>query len=445
MAGAVTEAAVSAELREVIDEGRMTGMQICIVAMCFFINMLDGFDVLAMAFTAHPISDEWALKPHQLGLVFSTALVGMTIGAMFIAPLADKYGRRPVVIGSLLSIGLAMLTTGFCQSLTQLIALRAVTGLGIGAMLASLTSLVSEYTPDRQRNFCISIVQAGYSIGAVVGGIIAASIIPEYGWRAVFIGGGVLTAVTSLACLYLLPESMQVLVQSRPEGTLERINSILARLKKAPLALLPEPTAETRRTPNVTSLLTPALRNMTIMIWLAFGASFATLYFLQSWVPKLLVDAGLSLDKGIYAAAALNLGGALGMLIVGRLSTWWSLKKLIAIAFVLGGLSMVSFAFMITSVSLTVLLMLTALIGMSIFGGFVNLYSIAARVYPTAVRTTGIGWAIGIGRFGAVIGPYAAGILIGMGVSASTNFLIFAVPMALAAVFTMLIRSPELN
>ena len=429
------------DLKNIIDQRNMTGMQISLVCVCAFLNMLDGFDVLAMAFTAPSISEEWSLPAHQLGAVFSAALIGMALGAIFIAPLADKYGRRPVVITSILAVGIAMFMTGFVNSLGQLVITRTITGLGIGAMLASLTSSVAEYTPNRHRNLCIAIFQAGYPIGAVFGGIIAAPIIPEYGWRMVFFGGGILTSLTAIICIFLLPESMEIMAKRRKPGALDKINQILSKLNVGQLRELPSFENRKILSPNVITLLVPERRKSTILLWSAFCLSFCTLYFLLSWVPKLLVDSGLPLSDGIYAAAALNLGGALGIVVLGKLSSFWNLNRLIAGFMATAALTMLLFAYVSSSANITTLLLVTAFIGFFVFGGFVNLYSVAARLYPSEIRATGVGWAIGLGRVGAVIGPYAAGILISMGVLIGTNFFIFSLPLLVAAVFTLYLRS----
>ena len=360
------------------------------------------------------------------------------------APLADIYGRRPVVIVSVLSIGLAMTATGLVDSLWQLVAARLITGLGIGAMLASLTSSVAEYTPDRQRNLAIGIVQAGYSLGAVSGGLIAAQVIPEFGWRAVFFGGGALTAATAIACIFLLPESMQFLVQRRPANALNKLNQVLLRLKRATLTALPAPPAEKPPAPTVAALLVPERFRTTGLLWGAFCMAFATIYFVLSWLPKLLVDAGLSLDNSIYVSVATNLGGALGMVVLGRLSVIWGLSRLILIFLLAGAVGMVLFAYASATLSVPMLLLLTSLIGFFALGGFVSLYSVAARVYPSEIRTTGVGWAIGLGRVGAIIGPYVGGILISLEFSIASIFLIFAVPLVISGICAISIRDPGL-
>ena len=399
-----------------------------------------------MAYTAPSIGQEWGLEAHKLGIVFSAGIIGMTLGAMFLSPLADVHGRRPLIIASVLIIGVCNFATGMVGSLWLLAVIRIITGLGIGVLLACLTSSVAEFTPDKYRNTAIGVLQAGYPIGAILGGIIAALVIPEFGWRAVFFGGGVYAFIILLVVILLLPESMQFLLQRRPRNALHQINRILVKLGKTQITALPsvrEQSEKKAARPSVTALLLPEHRAQTILLWTAFFMAFVTLYFLQSWLPKLLVDAGLPLDNAIYAGASINLGGALGMVVLGVLSNRWGLPRTISSYLMVGSMFMVMFT--IAPKDIELLLGLSFIIGFLVIGGFVGLYSVAARVYPATVRTTGIGWAIGAGRIGAVIGSYVGGILISLDFSMGTNFVIFAFPLLLSGLAAAMMSSPALG
>lgn len=434
------------DLHSHIDNSSITGLQVAIIFMCFLLNMLDGFDVLAMAYTAPSIGEEWGLAAHKLGAVFSAGIIGMTIGAMFLSPFADVHGRRPLIVVSVFTIGICHIATGLAESLWVLVALRFIAGLGIGILLACLTTTVAEFTPDRHRNLAVGLLQSGYPIGATLGGVLAALVIPEFGWRAVFFGGGTFALIMTVVVFFLLPESMQFLLQRRPRNALHKINRILSRLGESPITALPPTPDHSGQAParaSVTTLLLPEHRGRTIRLWTAFFLSFVTLYFLQSWVPKLLVDAGLPLAKAIYAGASINLGGALGMIVLGALSNRWGLPRTISVYLVLGAVFMVLFTLVPNEIAL--LLSLSFVIGFLVIGGFVGLYAVAARIYPATVRTTGVGWAIGAGRVGAVIGSYSGGVLISMNFSMGSNFLIFAIPLLLSGVVAATISSPALG
>lgn len=424
---------------ELIGRGAISGRQLVILAVCFVLNMLDGFDITVMSFTAPPIGDELGLSAERLGIVFSAALAGMMIGAMFLAPLSDVVGRRRVILGSFLVIGTMMSLTSLIQGLAPLVALRFVTGLGVGAMLASLASIAAEYLPERFRSFGVVAVTAGYPFGAVVGGFISAPLISELGWRSVFVAGGMATLAMTVLVFLLVPESLEYLCNRRPKNALLTVNGILARIGKAPIDAFPEAAAaNTQAKAHVGSLLTANYRSRTILLWTTMFFCFITLYFLLSWIPQLVVESGLSLEKGIYAAAAFNLGGVAGILLLGILSTRQPLTNLIGGSLIGGAFLM--FVFGLAPQQTALLMILTALIGVMMQGGFSGLYAVAAKMYPAEIRATGVGWAIGLGRFGAVVGPYIGGILIDAQFSMATNFALFAVPLLIAGILAYMLR-----
>ena len=195
-------------VRTVIDDSPVTGVQILVIGLCFFLNMLDGMDVLAIAFAAPMIADNWSVSPQALGIVFSAALVGMAIGAVFISPYADVIGRRNMILISLVVISIGMIATASAETVLQLVILRLISGLGIGAMLASLTSMVAEYAPERHRDLSIVFLHAGYPVGAVITGFIAAYLLPEYGWQPLFVVAGIISLVSIPLIWFLLPESL---------------------------------------------------------------------------------------------------------------------------------------------------------------------------------------------------------------------------------------------
>ena len=429
-------------IRELIDNSPVKKLQVTVIGICCMLNILDGFDVLAIAFAAPPIADEWAIQPAALGLVFSAGLVGMALGAMFIAPLTDRIGRRAMILICIVAISVMMAVTGLSRSVPQLIAARALTGLGIGGMLASLTSMVAEYSPDRQRNLTIGLLQAGYPVGGTLGGLIAAWLLPEFGWRALFFGGAVMGALMIPIVALWLPESLVFLAQKQPAKALDRINRILHGLEHAPLDALP-PAPATETSGGVMALLTTARRNNTLRLWLAFMLNSLTVYFIFSWVPKIVVDAGLPLEQGILAGLMVNAGAVIGIPTLGYLSGTRGLRPLILTFLLLGTGCVGLYGFVGQSVPL--LLSVGFLIGFFVMGGFIGLYAVAARIYPTELRTTGIGWTIGVGRIGAIIGPYLGGVMIALQWSTATNFVFFALPLLVAGFAAYSIRARELQ
>jgi len=429
------------DIRALIEDGKVTALQVTVFLVCITMNMLDGMDVLVIAYVAPALAADWSTSPEMLGTIFSAGLLGMTAGAMFLAPFADRIGRRNMILICVLVMGSGILLTAFVRSENELIFLRFASGLGIGAMLATAATMAAEYSPDRNRNFIVSFVLSGYPLGATLSGFAAAWIIPEYGWRAMFIAAGSVTFVTLPIVWLLLPESLDFLIKTRPPRALERANHILKKMGYEARGELPEAPLEARKA-SVSELFKHGRQMPTIWLWIAFFTSFATLYFLTSWIPKLASSTGLSLRLAIYAGTVFNLGAYFGILSQGYLSQTFGLRRVIS--FFLLGTAALMCIFGYVSES-WIILLLFGLIGYGVQGGFVGFYTVSARLYPTEIRNTGIGWGIGAGRIGAIVGPKIGGTLIGMGLALSTNFIIFSVPLVIAAVATRMIKSDKIS
>lgn len=419
---------------EVIDNGEVSAQQLLVVGMCLFFNMLDGFDITAMAVVAGAVSSELQLTPDRLGWIFSFALAGMIAGAMFLAPVSDIIGRRKLIILSICLVGVSIIFTANANSMLEFIVLRFISGMGAGAMLACQATLAAEFSPDRYRAASVAVVTSGYPMGAMMTSVVAGFVMPEFGWRGMFWFGGLLTLAMSIVAWALIPESLKYLLQRRPENALERVNRILAKLKKPTLTELPAvPVEEQGRDSNFVEvmlrLLAPEHRVKTITLWAAFFLCISTLYFLMSWIPKLMEDSGYSADVGHDAFFNFNLGGVIGIYLMGWMSTRWKLSNLIFLLSFGSAIGMVVFANAPNNLSL--LMSLILVIGILQQGGFTGFYAAASKVYPTEIRSTGIGWAIGLGRLGAVAGPAIAGYLIAAGFGMSANFVFFAIPMAI--------------
>ncbi len=417
-------------------------MQIGVIAVCVIMNMLDGMDVMVISYAAPSLSKEWDIPSTSLGYVFSAALLGMALGAAFLAPWADIIGRRNIIIVCIFIMGVGVSLTAFVQSISQLIILRFFTGLGIGAMLASTVTLSSEYAPDRQRNFIVGIVLAGYPIGATLSGLVAAQIIPEYGWRAMFIAAGIATIITLPLAVFILVESWDWLVKKQPANALSKLNIILNKMGHPSVDTLPEKTDEAKKKPSVKSLFIYGRSETTLKYWLAFFMAFATLYFLVTWIPNLAHNTGLSIKLAIYAGTVFNLGAIFGTLSQGYLSQIIGLRKSIILFYVMTMILMAIFGYLEGN---WIILITFGLIGFGVQGGLIGLWAIGARIYPTEIRNTGLGWGAGAGRTGAIISPTIGGILVGAGFSLSASFIMFIVPLAITCMSIGMMHSKELN
>ncbi len=327
------------------------------------------------------------------------------------------------------TIGVSMCLTGYATTLWHFVILRALTGLGVGGLLATVAALSAEYTPEKYRSLSIVCVTAGFPLGATLGGLVAAPLISLYGWESVYFAGGAASFVMVLAIYLWVPESLQFLVARRPANALQKCNRVLVRLNKVELDALPEISKEKPQDKaTVLSLLTEGRRQKTITLWVAFLMTYLCAYFLLSWLPKLAINAGLSESAGVYASVAFNGGGVLGILILGWLSAHIGLSKLIGTF--LSGAAIVMVIFAVAS-GIQHLIAYLCIIGFLVHGGLTSMYAVATKMYPTEIRTTGIGWALGVGRIGAVMSPSIGGVFIAMGVSMEINFIVFAIPLLL--------------
>ncbi|WP_460960163.1 MFS transporter [Parasphingorhabdus pacifica] len=400
----------------------MSRFQWSAVGVCVLLNVLDGFDVLVMAFTANAVADEWGLTGTQLGILLSAGLVGMVVGSMLVAPWADRAGRRPIILGSLVVASVGMLLSSVSQSVLQLGLLRVLTGIGIGAILASSNVIASEYASRRWRGLAVSLNSTGYALGATVGGLVAVILLAEFGWRSVFAFGGAATSLTILLVWVRLPESLDFLVTRRPPRALERVNALAGRLGHAPVDRLPEPsTASSAGGSAIRRVFAPELRRPTLMLCSAFFLVMAGFYFVTSWTPTLLVEAGLSNTQGVTGGMLLNLGGIFGAALLGALAAYFALRSVLITYLIATGVLLA--AFIAATSSLAAAFVLGAVIGLFVNGCVAGLYALTPTVYDAGLRTTGVGTAIGIGRIGAIAAPAVAGALLDAGWSPQSLYL----------------------
>ncbi|MBC8300097.1 MAG: aromatic acid/H+ symport family MFS transporter [Pelagibacterales bacterium] len=425
-----------------IDQIKISKVQYFSIAICFLMNVLDGMDVLVVSYCAPAIAQALKLGPKTLGIVFSAGLVGMAIGAIFLAPYADKFGRKKLILASAFIMGFSVLLTALSENILQLVIMRLISGLGIGCMLATTATLTSENVLNNSKDFWVSLVISGYPVGAVISGYIAATVIPSYGWESMFILAGLTTLLTIPLTYFFLTESPQFYLKKQPFGALEKVNKLFIKMNLRPLDNLPEFRLNLKNKPLVSQLFSNKYKLSTLQLWAALFFAFGCLYFLISWIPKLATDAGLSIELAIYAGTIFNVGAFFGIVLQGYFSSKIGLKKTISIFLLLTFVLMASFKVFIGT---DFLLIVYFLLGFSLQGGFVGLYAVAARLYPTEFKTTGVGWAIGVGRLGGILAPVIGGLFIAMGLSLSANFLIFSIPALFASILTYYISSKDIT
>jgi benzoate transport len=439
----------SRELQQALEEGAMSPFQVQAIALCVALNMLDGFDVLAMAFTASEVAKEWSLSGARLGMLLSAGLFGMAGGSLFVAPWADRFGRRAIILLGLATITLGMLLSALSRNPQELAALRVLTGIGIGGILASLNVITSEYSSRRWRSTAISLQVTGYPLGATLGGSVAAFLITSSGWRSAFLFGAVCSALMVPLVIRALPESLDFLLARRPVDALPRLNDLLRRMGRPEVSQLPTRPEEPPPSGNpLDGLFSGGTARDTLLIWSAFFLVMFSFYFTTSWTPRLLVTAGLSARQGITGGVLLNLGGIVGGSLFGYLARRVPLKPLACLSFVFTAVSMLLFDLLAPSLtlpgageaSLTAAFPVAFAIGACLFGSMVGLYAITPILYPAAIRTTGMGWAIGIGRIGAILAPITAGLLVDGGWATAHLYYVFATPLVAAVLLVRALR-----
>ena len=421
----------AASVRAQLNSREMSFAQWEVVLLCTAINMLDGYDVLVMSFAAAPVAADWQLDPASLGLLLSAGLIGMALGSIVLGSLADTLGRKRLVHICLTTVTIGMILSALAQSQLQLLALRFVTGIGIGGMLATLTALVSEYSNDKRRGICMGLLQSGYPLGALLGGIIAAQIIQFADWRSLFLFGGALSALLLPLIVIRLPESLDFVSRSRNSVTHEMKERLLARfdLSEPPASMVED---LDQAAGSWRSCLTPPeTRINTLLLWSCYLAIMFSFYFVVSWTPKLLVDAGLSTSQGISAGAILQAGGLIGALVMGLFGSKYAVNKLAAWFFAASVVMILAYGW--ADAELTVLMVLSAMMGFFLIGAMIGLYTIGPALYDSKSRVTGVGLAIGVGRLGAIAAPFVGGLMLEADLEVSLIYAVFAAPLVLAA------------
>lgn len=431
---------MAADIRMALRDGPVTMLQVGVVTICTLLNMIDGFDVLAISFTAPLIARDWNVDPVSLGILLSAGLAGMATGSLFLSPLADLIGRRAVLLLCTAVISIGMLASALTGSVAMLALFRLVTGIGIGGVLSSGNTLLSEYAPQRWRDLSISFMVVGYSGGAIVGGSISAALITLFGWRSAFVFGGICSTLL-IPAVIRLPESLDFIITRNGRNVLAQVNAVMGRLGHPPVTQVPEIAREEAGTRAVLGIFDRRFLGGTMLICISFFMLMLSFYFVLSWTPKNLVDLGFSVSEGIYASVLLNAGGIAGGLMFGfiarktgaRAVSVWLLVALFASVVAFGALKH----------GIVPVMTGATVMGFFMIGSMASLYAIVPRIYPARVRNTGTGLAIGFGRLGAVAGPWLGGVLIAAGWQRFTYYAVLAIPILLAA--TAVRRIPLLS
>lgn len=414
-------------VQQFIDEQPFSVLQKRLLALCFLVVAIDGFDTAAIGFIAPALRAEWQLTAAALAPLFGAGLFGLMAGALLLGPLADRFGRKPVLLLSVAFFGIASLASAFATDMTGLLVLRFLTGLGLGGAMPTTITLTSEYCPLKRRASLVTLMFCGFTIGSALGGLVSAQLLETVGWRGILVIGGVMPLLLVPVMKVALPESLRWLVLQGRDG-----QAIAARIA-APHGPVPTLTvSDVKATGSpVSQLFRPGLVGGTLLLWATFFMSLLIIYLLSSWLPTILNGAGHSLSQASFISSAFQIGGTAGAILLGRWMDRFRPHRVLALAYLAAALCIASVGMVTDNVPLLVIAVFG--VGFGVSGSQVGANALAAAFYPTTSRATGVSWASAIGRSGSVLGSMGGGAIISAGLGNQAIFLLLAVPAVLAA------------
>lgn len=403
---------------------RMSARQIFVIVLCAAVAMIDGMDTQVIGLLAPAIAADWQVSPVGFGLVFSGGLLAGTTGAFAFGLAADRFGRKPMLIFATLFFALGSLATAWVASMNELLLARVVTGFGLGGALPIIIAIGSETAPEHARTRIVAMMYSGFPLGSVLGGLATIHYVGTIGWEGIFILGGILPLVLAPFLAMFVPESDQF-AQSKLRRAAASADSTYG-------------AGPSERKGAVGDLFSPDLARGTILIWATLFLSLLLTVFLVNWMPLLVRGAGLDLRNAVLGVTVLNIGGILGGFLIGRFCDARASTLPIALAYAVGAFAIAALGVVVTSAPLLRIAAFAA--GVLVVGAQMSAIAVSARLYPTAIRATGVGWAFGVGRIGAVVGPFAGGLLVDAKIAVGALFLIAALVALGAAAASAAIR-----
>lgn len=424
------------DIAALIDRRPVSSFQRWILFIVGLTVVIDGFDVQAMGFVGPAIIRDFGIPKAALGPVFGAGLLGMLVGSLCFSVLADRIGRRPVLIAATLFFSACMLYTSTLATVEALRIVRFVTGLGLGAIMPNAMALAGEYSPRARRVTLMMLVSCGFTLGAVIGGLLSAGLIAAYGWRSVFWVGGTAPLVLAALMFWRMPESLQFLVVrgrrlDRVAQSLRKIDPGLA-IDRDTVYVVPEPKGKGA---PVAELFRHGRAKATLLLWVVNFMNLLNLYFLSNWLPTIAAGAGLTPTNAVLVGTALQVGGVFGTLLMGPAIDRIGFYRVLVPVFAVGAVSIVLIGQ--PALGLPALFAVVAITGFCIIGGQPAVNALAATTYSTAERSTGVGWSLGIGRFGSIVGPVLGGVLIQLHWANPEIFAVVSIPVVISAVMLL--------
>lgn len=420
--------------RELIDSAPLSRFQKQVIAICVLANMAEGYDLLSMSLAVVPLSDIWGLSGTDVGLLLSVGPIGMAIGSLALAPLSNRFGRRPLLIASLSLVALGLILSALATDVTQLAAYRLLVGIGMGGVLPTVTITVTEFAPTSRRPAVIGIASVGLPLGSALGGALAAVLMESSDWRVIFVLGAVITAAVCALVIARVPETPDHLATKGTSRAQEQLTQLLGRMGMSTDRVELRSADAASTFANVDEGVSIRSWKMVVVV-LGFIFLVGTFYFGSMWLPKLLVVAGMSTNEGISGVLLLTLGSAAGGLILAAFSTRYSPFTL-TIAFTLISAALLA-VFASVADNLTLALVVAPILGLCQQASIVGIYAIVPVMFDPHNRATALGLGIGIGRIGAIIMPLGVGALLDMSWRPESIFLLMVVPTLIAALLVL--------
>lgn len=414
-----------------------------IIALCIGISAMDGYDVLSIAFAAPGISAEWNLSKAVLGVILPLELLGMAIGSIFLGAIADSRGRRPTMLTGLVVVTVGMLVAGLASNIYILGASRVFTGIGIGGLLATVTAISSDYCNNRYRSVALVLVAGGFAFGIYVGATFLSPLLKAFDWRVTFFLGTGLGAVLIPSVYLLVPESVAFINRKRPEGALEKVRAIMTRLGRSVPDQLPDNVQNKREPEGTASLFETGMRSTTLILVVAYFGTLATYYYFVKWLPTIVTDLGYSASEATAVLGIISLGGVVGSIGMSIASRYVAIQSLMTGSLILATAGVALFPYFTDS--LLTMKVFGIFAGTFIFAGISGFYGLFAASFPSSLLGSGTGLVLGIGRGGAILGPFIPGLMFVAGLPLQAIALLMSAGALAAGIAVIWLRKPPVS
>lgn len=409
-------------------------LQLRVVLLCALVQAFDGFDLGTIGMAAPSLSKAWGVAPPAFTTAFVMSSVGILFGALLSGPLGDRFGRKPLLIISVAFIGLFSVLSAFTWSIPSITAMRFLTGLGIGGAMPVTVALTSDYSPLKRRGTLIMLMFCGNTVGGFLGGQLVAQILPIYGWQSIFLAGGIPPLLLIAFLMFYLPESPRFLIAHRVDAPATQ--EILRKLNVSAQAAASKLVDVAKGNP-VQQLFTGGLAISTILLWVAFFANLLNMYLFSYWMPTVLTLSGFKPENAVFYASMFQLGGILSTILLGPMIDRFGAPRVLACSFASGVVFVLAVGLANLPAPYIMLPILGA--GAAMIGSQLGANAMAAGLYPARIRSTGVGWALGVGRLGGIAGPALGGTLLAFGLPPKQIFLCACGPALIAALATILL------